>query len=1307
MGVVSFHVLEELELYPYQLMEIALGKVAKATGKQIRIPQLPPPEGWYRWTKAQMDAAGVPEASDVFDPATGRTIKNVGDGYMYTMAFHHLAEKKASARGADGAFTQDEQPAKGGYEGAKRASGMDLWGMLAHNVPDVIKDFQIVKGTRNDDYWRALQLGLPTPEPDTPFIYKKFLNTLRAGGVNVTEKGSITSIMPQTDKDVERMAGGRVISSSEMVDPDFEPVKGGLFDLGKTGGMSGNQWSMIELPEPVPNPIMEEPVRRLLGLTTSKMEDILAGREKLDGKTGGEALKDALSKIDVDKRIEESKRGVTTLRGQKRDDAVKVYRYLTAMKKQGLKPQDWMISKVPVIPPAFRPVSKMGDVALTSDLNKLYKDVIESANLFRDLKKDMSDDGLADERLDIYNSVKAAYGLGQPITPENAAKGVKGAIRQVIGSRPKWGQFQGKVISKPVGNVARGVTVADPNYDMDTIGMPEKMAWDVFKPYVVRNLSQHGYPMQTVLKMIEDKTPTARHILEEEMEKRPVIMDRAPTWHKFNFMAFRPKLVDGDKIVVSPLVDPSFNMDHDGDAQLGSVVICLKNKDFMKLGETVGKSSCKSCKTLVDFAVSKGHRSTAMTTNTKTAIKHNYATSIVDLSEFPHGKLSSVTKRDGFDIEFYEVPKGVKVASYNESTGQVEFKDVAYWSVHKGKEIELVNLHGGHQIITDNDPRAVYGVAKDSASLAPARFTPSEAIAKRVLVPVVNDILSSPFEGMYYSFDTGLVLDRKTEHSFKLDFEFGQFVGMLAGDGWSDSNNVVFLADNEGFNIDELFRMVRTVYPDSHVMAYSQKKETDSSRYGDTVRYRVSVGTSSFGRCVKDLVGGNRDERTSGSANKRLPVWYQFAGRDFILGLVNGLVATDGTVALSYGKGKPQLQVAVSSTSIRLVREFKRCLQLLGVKSTISFSKKTTAGNTSWICSASSIDAKAIGLLDNCCNRRKRDIFVSATVESGEMFVKNDIVPFPSGISEAIVKYVPASKTYKMQGRVSDEELKRRRYYMTTAISVRRAADNGFITRNYVEKLVEFGKMLADKNEAVYTAGMSVLSRLDSGFSKYVGSKESRRTWKVAATVDDANSIAAAAQAAKPRIVEKWDKQIHPIHTVLTLIRKKGYATRSNVDDLLAFFKKFNRPNSDLRDCVELKELVRVAKSNVQWVKIDSVEKTGKVETLYDLTVPGSDTFLSDDGIILSNTVNLHVPSSMKAVQQAYGKMLPSENLTMLTDLRTPMYQPGKEQIFGLYALTKEMTDKPVKVFNTVSEAKQAYARGEIGPNDPIEVLHR
>lgn len=550
---------------PGQVMLMNLAKVAKKTGKQIRLPQLPPPEGWLAWTEKQMADAGVKETADVFDPQTGRTIRNVGDGYSYVKAFHHLAEKKFSARGVDGAYTQDEQPAKGGVDGAKRVSGFDNLALLSHGATEVIKDSMTTRGQMNDEYWRRYRLGLPVDEPGVPFIYKKFLNTLKAGGVNVVEKGDITSIMPQTDADIDEMAQGRVIESSQMVDADMNPVKGGLFDLGHTGGMGGNRWSMITLPEAVPNPMMEEPVRRVLGLTAKKMEAILAGKEELNGKTGGDAIKEALSKLDVDDAIERARSEIQNRRGSQRDNAIKVLNYLKAAKRMGKKPEDWMITRVPVLPPMFRPVAKMGDVALIPDMNELYKDLIEMKGNYEALSKELPASALADERLAVYGAVKAAYGLGDPITAEGQAKNLKGAIRQVIGTIPKFGMYQSKVISKTQDAVGRSVTIPDKNLDMDQIGIPEEMAWEMYKPHVERKLIQRGYSPLTAKQMIDEKNATARHILDDAMEERPVLMDRAPTWHKFNIMAFKPHIVKGRSIHVCPLIDSGFNMDHDGD----------------------------------------------------------------------------------------------------------------------------------------------------------------------------------------------------------------------------------------------------------------------------------------------------------------------------------------------------------------------------------------------------------------------------------------------------------------------------------------------------------------------------------------------------------------------------------------------------------------------------------------------------------------------------------------------------------------------------------------------------------------------
>lgn len=551
---------------PAQIIEMSLAKIAKKTGKPVLLPQMPPPEGWALWAKKQMEAAGIPTKTDLFDPETGKIIKGVGDGYVYVSAFHHLAENKLSARGGvgSGGYTVDFQPAKGGPTGSKKFSTMDINAALAHGATEVIRDVITIRGNKDEEFWKALKLGRPLPEPKVPFVYEKFLNLLKAGGINIREKGDVLSLLPMTDADIDALSKGE-IKSGRLVDNDFEPIAGGLFDVGVTGGMAGNRWAHISLAEPIPNPVMEEPIRRVLGLTKSDLRDIIAGRKQLNGKTGGAAIKEALASLDVDKLIKEHRDKIFKTRGALRDNSIKILGYLTAAKKQKLSPKDWVISKVPVLPPIFRPVSSLGSLALVADLNELYRDIIELNNSIKDLKLQAKDLDISEEKEKLYDAVSAAFGLSEPAFIDGKSKRLKGAIRQVIGENPKSGLFQSKVISKPVDTVGRGVVTPDPNLDMDSIGIPEDSAWAVYKDFVMRRMVRRGFSPVQAITLIEARAPEAKNALIEEMSERPVIVNRAPTWHKFNLLAFYPHIVKGHTIRVSPLVTSGFTMDFDGD----------------------------------------------------------------------------------------------------------------------------------------------------------------------------------------------------------------------------------------------------------------------------------------------------------------------------------------------------------------------------------------------------------------------------------------------------------------------------------------------------------------------------------------------------------------------------------------------------------------------------------------------------------------------------------------------------------------------------------------------------------------------
>ena len=118
-----------------------------------------------------------------------------------------------------------------------------------------------------------------------------------------------------------------------------------------------------------------------------------------------------------------------------------------------------------------------------------------------------------------------------------------------------------------------------------------------------------------------------------------------------------------------------------------------------------------------------------------------YKVEIVNLKDFPITTLNNIVNGKNGIIEFYNVPKDTYVVSMNEITGSREYAKVKYWSIHKDRKIELVNLENGTQIITDDDPRAVLGITKENLEnkyFKFERFTPTIALEKEVFVPIIN-----------------------------------------------------------------------------------------------------------------------------------------------------------------------------------------------------------------------------------------------------------------------------------------------------------------------------------------------------------------------------------------------------------------------------------------------------------------------------------------------------------------------------------------------------------------------------------------
>lgn len=546
---------------PSQVYETLLGKVAYKTGKPYLVENFKTGDS-VEYVGNELKKHGVPDQDDVSDPISGKKLGKVLTGRQYLMKTSATAEKAISAR-ASGSYTSELRPVKG-----KSFGMMEMNALVAHNARKFMKDAVARKSERNDDLWRAVRFGQPLPAPQPTFATSKFIESLKAAGVNVKKEGSRIAVMPLTDKEVENISAGRITNAKGLKTKDLSPETGGLFDEAVTGGADGQNWSHFELAEPLPNPITEDNIKVLLDLTSKQFEDVLEGRRDIGGRYGGDAIKAALLNIDLDRDIRKLKADLKVARKTHRNKIIKKLRILLGAKKMGVHPSSYVISKVPVLPPIYRPiVPGQKGFLFPAQANDLYKETILANESLATLKDQVADDDadLHSIRGHTYKSLKALYGMGTPQTPKLARKNVKGFLKQIVGDSPKTGMFQSKVVKKEQDFSARAVIIPDPKLKIDEAGIPEELAWEIFEPFVTRKLTERGYMALDAKEMIERQDPIAKKFLLEVMNERPIVVNRAPSLHRYNLMALKPKISSTRALSLPPLIEKGFNADHDGD----------------------------------------------------------------------------------------------------------------------------------------------------------------------------------------------------------------------------------------------------------------------------------------------------------------------------------------------------------------------------------------------------------------------------------------------------------------------------------------------------------------------------------------------------------------------------------------------------------------------------------------------------------------------------------------------------------------------------------------------------------------------
>ena len=284
---------------------------------------------------------------------------------------------------------------------------------------------------------------------------------------------------------------------------------------------------------------------------------------------GAEAVHDYVSnRIDLDQLAVQLREEMQAASDVKRKKATKRLRVVEALRKSGNKPH-WMIfTALPVIPPELRPMVQLdGGRFATSDLNDLYRRVINRNNrLKRLLELGAPDIIVRNEKRMLQEAVDALIDNGR------RGRVVSGSGKHKLKSlsdmlKGKQGRFRQNLLGKRVDYSGRSVIVVGPNLELDQCGLPKRMALELFKPFVMRKLVDHGYAhnIKAAKRLVERVDGRVWEVLEEVIGDHVVLLNRAPTLHRLGIQAFRVKLIEGSAIQLHPLVCTAFNADFDGD----------------------------------------------------------------------------------------------------------------------------------------------------------------------------------------------------------------------------------------------------------------------------------------------------------------------------------------------------------------------------------------------------------------------------------------------------------------------------------------------------------------------------------------------------------------------------------------------------------------------------------------------------------------------------------------------------------------------------------------------------------------------
>src|SRR5512137_838413 len=225
----------------------------------------------------------------------------------------------------------------------------------------------------------------------------------------------------------------------------------------------------------------------------------------LKAKMGAEAIRDLLAELDLEELSTDLRaQAKMETSVQRKKEQLKRLRIVEAFRHSGNRPEWMILQTIPVLPPDLRPLVPLeGGRFATSDLNDLYRRVINRNNRLKKLMDIKAPEViLRNEKRMLQEAVDALFDNGR------RSRAVRGQGNRPLKSlsdmlKGKQGRFRQNLLGKRVDYSGRSVIVVGPELKLNQCGLPQNMALELFKPFIIRRLEEGGQTVKSAKKLVE------------------------------------------------------------------------------------------------------------------------------------------------------------------------------------------------------------------------------------------------------------------------------------------------------------------------------------------------------------------------------------------------------------------------------------------------------------------------------------------------------------------------------------------------------------------------------------------------------------------------------------------------------------------------------------------------------------------------------------------------------------------------------------------------------------------------------------